>query len=53
MEAAQRSPGQVRDEMRETTAGSTPRRTPAVGDIVQDHKFMGGDPANPASWEKQ
>ena len=53
MEAAQRSPGQVRDEMRETTAGSTPRRTPAVGDIVQGHKYMGGDPADPANWEKQ
>jgi hypothetical protein len=53
MEAAQRSPGQVRDEMRETTAGSTPRGAPNVGDIVQGHKFMGGDATNPANWEKQ
>lgn len=26
---------------------------PAVGDVVRGWKFLGGDPANPNSWEKQ
>ncbi len=25
---------------------------PAIGEIVEDHEYLGGDPANPASWRK-
>lgn len=32
---------------------SAPARAPAVGDVVEGYKFLGGDPADPASWEKQ
>lgn len=28
-------------------------RVPMKGQVVQGHKFLGGDPANPSSWEKQ
>jgi hypothetical protein len=57
MQAAKASPGQVREDMLNTvrgvSEGSAPASMPTVGDIVQGHKYMGGDPADPANWEKQ
>jgi hypothetical protein len=32
---------------------SAGRSGPAVGTVMQGHIFLGGDPANPASWRKQ
>lgn len=32
---------------------SAGRGGPAVGAVMQGHVFLGGDPANPASWRKQ
>jgi hypothetical protein len=32
---------------------TTGRGGPAVGAVMQGHVFLGGDPANPASWRKQ
>lgn len=34
------------------TSGATPKAPPQVGEVRGGYKFMGGDPANPASWSK-
>lgn len=42
-------------EMRQALAGVgavDPSQPPTVGTIMDGHRFMGGDPANPSSWEK-
>lgn len=32
---------------------STTPTAPKVGDVIKGYKFLGGDPANPDSWQKQ
>lgn len=63
LEAAAKAPGVVRQEFRESAPtgvsqpqiGSlgTPPAPPAVGEVRQGYRFMGGDPADPNSWQKQ
>lgn len=36
----------------EAAASPRPKSTPAVGEIRGGYKFLGGNPADPASWEK-
>lgn len=33
--------------------GSTAPKPPAVGEVRQGYRFLGGDPSNPANWQKQ
>jgi hypothetical protein len=66
MGAALTAPGQVRKELRSgggeqpstdaaspTSPPSAPaKQPPQVGVVIKGHRFKGGDPASPASWQK-
>ena len=56
IDAAQKAPGDVQKEIHATFAGQSGEKPassgPSVGEVHDGYKFKGGDPANPASWEK-
>jgi hypothetical protein len=49
LDAAYKKAGRGAPEQRR----SAPVGQPAVGEVMEGYKFMGGNPADPTSWEKQ
>jgi len=52
LEAARKSPGQVREEFRSGTTGGGTLAPPKPGTVENGYRFKGGDPGKPESWEK-
>jgi hypothetical protein len=52
--AIQRQKSELQGKPSEIKAApqAAPTNSPEIGEIKKGHKYMGGDPANPASWSK-
>jgi len=54
MESARsRVSGKPRPDQKEPTDQAKPSKPPMLGQVVDGHKFKGGNPADSANWEKQ
>lgn len=53
IDLAHKSPSMARDSFRQERASrvGAANASPKAGDVRKGHKFMGGDPSDPASWQ--